>query len=269
MRAKYRIAVVNEQTLEENFHLRLSLWNLFLLTVAISLITLLLFGLFIWFTPLRNYLPGNTQSIREELVMQHARMDSLQDVLHFQDEYLEVVKSVIAGDLEIDSVRGGNMDSLYLQQKQDLLSEGSVVIDAFMADYEARGKDNLSFFDQAVQHADILTFYRPASGVVTTHFSEQGYRGVRIQTPDNQHVDAVLNGTVVSASYSLQDGWTLILQHDANYLSIYSRLTRVMAPIGTKVRAGESLGLCSSDALFSFQLWQDGQPLDPESVIAF
>lgn len=269
MRAKYRIAVVNEKTLGEMFHLRLSLWNLFLLFVSISLVTLLLFGLFIWFTPLRNYLPGNTQAIRGQLVQQTARLDSLQDVLHFQDEYLEVVKSVIAGDIAPDSAMNGSIDSMYIKSKQDLLSEGSVVIDEFMADYEARGKDNLSFFDQAVQHDNLPTLFRPASGAIVEHYSEQGFRGVRIQTPDNQHVDAVLSGTVVYASYSLQDGWTLTMQHDQGYLSICSRIERPLAKPGDAVRAGETIGLASGKYTLSFQLWRNGKAVDPESVINF
>ena len=83
LRDKYRIVVLNEKTLGETLHMRLSLLNLILLFSAMTLITLVLFGLLIWFTPLRNYLPGNTQSIREQLVEQNARMDSLLDVLMY------------------------------------------------------------------------------------------------------------------------------------------------------------------------------------------
>jgi len=268
MRDKYRIVVVSEKTLGETFHFRLSLLNLVLLFTAMTLVTLLLFGLFIWFTPLRNYLPGNTQTIRERLVEQNARLDSLQDVLHFQDEYLDVVKSVIAGEIEPDSIHAG-IDSMYIMNKEQLLSEGSVVIDEFLADYEARGKDNLSLFDQATQQSGMQTLFRPVAGAVVDHFNPEGYQGVRIRTTRDQHVDAVLGGTVVSATYTVQDGWTLILQHDADYLSIYSRVARPLHRTGEYVRAGESIGLASEADLLGFQLWRNGKAVDPETVIAY
>lgn len=268
MRDKYRIVVVSEKTLGETFHFRLSLLNLVLLFTAMTLVTLLLFGLFIWFTPLRNYLPGNTQTIRERLVEQNARLDSLQDVLHFQDEYLDVVKSVIAGEIEPDSIHAG-IDSMYIMNKEQLLSEGSVVIDEFLADYEARGKDNLSLFDQATQQSGMQTLFRPVAGAVVDHFNPEGYQGVRIRTTRDQHVDAVLGGTVVSATYTVQDGWTLILQHDADYLSIYSRVARPLHRTGEYVRAGESIGLASEADLLGFQLWRNGKAVDPETVINF
>lgn len=265
---KYRIAVVSEKTLAETFHFRLSMLNLVLFFAAATLFTLLLFGLFIWFTPLRNYIPGNTQSIREQLVEEHARLDSLQDVLHFQNEYMDMVKSVIAGEMEPDSLRA-DIDSMYIVDKEQLLSGGSVVIDQFMADYEARGKENLTLFDQAASQSDMKSLYRPVAGVVVEHFSDRGYRGIRIRTTKDQHVDAVLSGTVVSAQYSVQEGWTLILHHDADYLSVYSRIARPVRNVGDYVRAGESIGVASEAELLGFQLWRAGKPLDPESVINF
>lgn len=268
LRDKYRIVVVNEKTLGETMHMRLSLLNLILLFSAMTLITLVLFGLLIWFTPLRNYLPGNTQSIREQLVEQNARMDSLLDVLHFQDEYMSVVKSVIAGEIEPDSVNTG-IDSMYIVNREELLSEDSEVIDEFMADYEARSKENLSLFDQAASQSAMHMLFRPVSGVVVEHFNPNGFQGVRISVTKDQHVDAVLNGTIVSAQYSVQDGWTMIIQHNADYLSVYSRVARPLHRTGDYVRAGETIGLASDETLLGYQLWCSGRALDPEAVIAF
>ena len=265
---KYSIVVLNEKTLGETMHMRLSLLNLILLFSAMTLITLVLFGLLIWFTPLRNYLPGNTQSIREQLVEQNARMDSLLDVLHFQDEYMSVVKSVIAGEIEPDSVNTG-IDSMYIVNREELLSEGSAVIDEFMADYEARSKENLSLFDQATSQSAMHMLFRPVSGVVVEHSNPNGFQGVRISVTKDQHVDAVLNGTIVSAQYSVQDGWTMIIQHNADYLSVYSRIARPLHRTGDYVRAGETIGLASDETLLGYQLWCSGRALDPEAVIAF
>ena len=268
LRDKYRIVVLNEKTLGETLHMRLSLLNLILLFSAMTLITLVLFGLLIWFTPLRNYLPGNTQSIREQLVEQNARMDSLLDVLHFQDEYMSVVKSVIAGEIEPDSVNTG-IDSMYIVNREELLSEGSAVLDEFMADYEARSKQNLSLFDQAASQSAMHMLCRPVSVVVVEHFNPNGFQGVRISVTKDQHVDAVLNGTIVSAQYSVQDGWTMIIQHNADYLSVYSRIARPLHRTGDYVRAGETIGLASDETLLGYQLWCSGRALDREAVIAF
>lgn len=264
---KYRVAVVNEDTLGEMLHMRLSLGLLLLVMTALTLLTLALFGLLVWYTPLKNYLPGFNEGIREQLVLENERVDSLLNVMQVQDEYLASYKSVLAGEVEPDSVR--SLDSLYVIRKEELLAAKSQITEEFMADYEASVGDNLTLFDQAIQQNPYQNFVRPASGVLVGHFSDKDLFGVRIQTPQHANVVAALSGTVIQASYNIQERWTLILQHEGDYLTIYSGLEKIIPQVGTSVKAGETIALADGNHAVGFQLWQRGKAIDPESIIVF
>jgi len=265
--AKYRVSVLNEDTLGELLHVRLSLMHLILSMVAMALITLVLFALLIWFTPLKHYLPGYNEGMREQLVQENARVDSLLTMLSVQDEYLTTIKGVVAGEVQVDSV--GQLDSLYVVRREELLAAKNEITEEFISDYEAKSKDNLSFFDQAIVSQDVHTLIRPINGVITGTFNEGQFPGVRMTAAKHENVLSVLNGTVVSASYNIQSGWTMMVQHEGDYLSIYSGLEKTMSQVGSSVKAGETIGLVDETHTFGFQLWQRGRALDPQSVIVF
>ena len=79
LQAKYRLAVMNEETSEERFHMHLSLMNLLGLFFAALVVAFFLLALIIWATPLRNYLPGYNEDLRQEFIAQTYRLDSLQN----------------------------------------------------------------------------------------------------------------------------------------------------------------------------------------------
>lgn len=267
IRAKHRVVVINEDTLGERFNMRLSLWNLIIVTVLLFLLALLCFALVIWYTPLKSYLPGFNEDIREELVAENARVDSLLAALTVQQEYMQVVKSVVAGEVEPDSVR--SLDSLYVTRQAELLAEKSKIEEDFVEYYESKGKDQLSLFDMAITQADLQTLLRPVSGVIVSRFGEDDATGIKVETPKKEKAMSVLNGTVVSSAYNIADGWTVIVQHDADMLSLYSGLSRPAVMEGARLSAGEIVGVVDEGRLFGFCIWRRGRAVDPESLIAF
>ena len=55
---KYRLVVLNEDTFEERFSLKLSRLNVFVLGGVISFLLILITTFFITFTPIKEYIPG-------------------------------------------------------------------------------------------------------------------------------------------------------------------------------------------------------------------
>lgn len=266
MRVKHRVAVVNEETSEERLQMRLSLMNLVLVFVALMVVSFGLFALMIWATPLRNYLPGYNENIKRELVAESYRLDSLQHELDMQGAYLSSIRDVVSGNVHSDSV--SSLDSMTVQEKQALLTERSQVLDEFVADYEAREHDNLLLFDPSSAHP-VTTLYRPVQGVIVEPFDRlAGHYGVDILTTSGASVSSTLTGTIVFETYVASEGWVLMVQHDADYLSIYNGLLMPFKHVGAGVQACETLGMVA-DEMVRFQLWQRGQPLNPEEVISF
>ena len=59
---KYRLVVLNENTFEERFSLKLSRLNVFVLGGFFSILLVILTIIFIAFTPIKEYIPGYESS---------------------------------------------------------------------------------------------------------------------------------------------------------------------------------------------------------------
>lgn len=258
--------VINEETQEKRIRLRLSLMNLIGLFVAALVVSFFLLALIIWGTPLKNYLPGYNENIKQDLVRQTYRLDSLQNEMDLQAVYLKSIRDVVSGNVHSDSVQ--QLDSMAISQKEALMAERSELLETFKQEYETREKDNLMLFDQAVSY-HVHTFFRPSKGVVIKPFNpKEGQYSIEVNTQSDASVAATLTGTIVYEDYVPNEGWMLIIQHDAEYLSMYYHLLKPFKQVGASVQAGETLGLVAQETM-AFELWQHGLPINPEEVVIF
>lgn len=101
---KYRLVIMNDDTYEEVTAFRLSrmsvyvaLSTLFVLLVAITVATVV-------FTPLRYYIPGyGDLKQRKEFLQLRMRTDSLERSIITRDQYLDNLKNVIGGNIQLDT----------------------------------------------------------------------------------------------------------------------------------------------------------------------
>ncbi len=264
---KYRLSILNEDTFTEIWHTRLSRMSVFVLLTLSFFITLGIYSLLIFYTPIRNILPGYSESIRQRLVEETVRVDSLSSTLSVQTQYLSVIRDIMAGEVKSDTVK--SLDSLQIVQREQLLQKAkSEATEEFMAQYEAKEKDNLQLFD-VQQVAPVVTFFRPAHGVVMEHYLPENKQfGVAIQTPANENATAVLPGTVLLVQYQINNTYMMLLEH-RDYISIYRNLDKPLKHSGDVVKEGESIGIVSNNELLLFELWRRGESVNPEEVIVF
>lgn len=263
---KYRLAMLEDRTLREVFHIRMSGLGMFTFLTLVFLLLIAVLSALIVYTPIRNILPGYSESIRHQLVDQSARVDSLQTTLALQRNYLEAIKQLTAGEVTTDSVE--RLDSLQMVQRAELLEHRSEAIDEFVAQYEEKERDRLLLFDpQSTSRVQVLV--RPVRGVVTRHadFTHHEY-GVLLRAAKNEAVSAVLRGTVVYVNHELDNTWTLVLQH-VRYVSTYRHVSAVFKSVGTRVEAGEAIGMTDGTQDVEFELWKGGEPVNPEEVIVW
>ena len=99
IRSKYRLAVVKEDSYEEKFALSLSKRNIFLVISSIALFVILITTLFIFYTPVREYIPGyDTTKMRVQAINNLEKLDSLINQLSANENYLESVFKTINGE---------------------------------------------------------------------------------------------------------------------------------------------------------------------------
>lgn len=93
----YRLVVTNDDTYDEVIAFRLSRKSVYL---GISIAFMFLVGLtiaLIAFTPLKYYIPGyGTKESRSALELLKIRTDSLEQAVHYKEQYIEGIKKVLS-----------------------------------------------------------------------------------------------------------------------------------------------------------------------------
>jgi hypothetical protein len=107
---KNRLVVLNEDSFEEIFSLRLTLMNVFVVATLGAIVIITITTFIIAFTPLREYIPGYSSSkLRRDATELALKSDSLSNALQKNEAYLQSVVKVLNGDLEYQKV---NKDSI-------------------------------------------------------------------------------------------------------------------------------------------------------------
>ena len=89
LRSKYRLVISNAETFQEVWGMRLSRMNLMVAVGGFFLLVLLLSWVVIFFTPVRELLPGNSsQAITQQVVGNALRADSLEREVTLWNTYL-------------------------------------------------------------------------------------------------------------------------------------------------------------------------------------
>lgn len=274
MRFKYRISIVNENTLEESWYTRLSRFNVMLFGVAFFLGTFILLTLIIFLTPLRFYLPGYQDSgNRLTIIQQSHRIDSIEREINLMDAYLMVLKDNLSEASKPDAVVP--LDSVSLKERASVLVEKTKREEEFVKRYEEIEKYNLGVMTPKSSEK-MYVFFRPVSGVVASTYSpKEGEFGIKIITAPQETVKSVQEGRVVFTGYTFYNEWVIQVLHDNNYLSIYKNNQRLLKSTGEFVKAGESIAVTGAEddkdtsKFFYFELWRNGNPINPQDVITF
>ncbi|MDL2299475.1 M23 family metallopeptidase [Bacteroides sp. OttesenSCG-928-E20] len=270
---KYKISILNENTLEEVAGIRVSKLNGLSVLLTTLLILFAIAAAIIAFTPLRNYLPGYMNSeVRAQIMNNALRVDSLMDVVERQDFYIVNIQDIFRGNIRPDTVR--TMEELTII-REDSLKERTVREEKFRRQYEETEKYNLTAITIQNQ-SDGVIFYRPTRGIITSRFEEDSkHYGIDIVANLNESVAAVLDGVVVMSTYTADTGYVVMLQHSQDFISVYKHCYGLLKQTGQTVKAGETIALVGNTGKLStgphlhFELWHKGKAVNPENYIVF
>ena len=269
---KYKLTITNENTLEEVIGIHVSKLNgVSVLLFAITII-FLISATIISFTPLRNYLPGYMNSeVREQVVMNALRADSLQEALNRQSLYIMNIQDIFRGEVRTDTIQ--SIDSLTATRAEDLL-ERSKQEEEFRKQYEEKERYNLTATNYNLTSG--LIFHRPTRGMISSDYdTNKKHFGVDIAASPNESVLATLDGTVILSTYTAETGYVIQIQHGQNMVSVYKHCGSLLKKEGDTVKAGEAIALVGNTGKnttgphLHFELWNKGRALDPSKYIVF
>ncbi|MGN0036784.1 MAG: M23 family metallopeptidase [Bacteroidaceae bacterium] len=270
---KYKLTIINENTLEEVAGLHVSKLNGISVLLTALLVVFVATSAVIAFTPLRNYLPGYMNSeVREQVVRNALQADSLQEALQRYHLYVLNIQDILGGKVRADSVH--SMDSL-TNLRTDSLMARTQAEDDFRHQYEDNEKYNLTTLGETRQ-AEGLVFFRPTRGMVSAHFdTHTRHFGTDVAAKQGESIVAALDGTVVISTYTADAGYVVGIQHNQDFITFYKHCGSTLKEIGDKVKAGEAVALVgttpegSTRPHLHFELWRKGRPVDPEKYILF
>jgi murein DD-endopeptidase MepM/ murein hydrolase activator NlpD len=277
LKNKYRLVIMNDETLEGKLSLRLSPLNIFVFfgMLILSLITLTIY--LIAFTPLREYIPGYTDvNLRKKLVQLTIQTDSMEAVMRARDLYFQNLRNVLEGKTEAFLPKGSDT----LTARYDSISELLRLPEDSLLRAEMESQENYSFAMEThrVGADDIRSFYffTPVKGTITSEFNpRERHFGVDIVARPNEAVKATLDGTVIFADWTLETGYIIGLQHSNNLLSVYKHNSALLKKIGQSVKAGEVIAIIGNSGELTtgphlhFELWNNGRAVNPADFISF
>ncbi len=270
---KNRLVILNEETFEEIFSLKLTLMNVFLVGSLGAVIIIFVTTYIIAFTPLKEYIPGYSSSkLKQEATNLALKSDSLTTLLHNNEIYLTSVRKALTGDVD------------YMKLSTDSIKAGAVEMNGIdlnpsESELELRKKvtleDKYNLFEKAKPKVDLVLF-APVRGPITERYNaKEKHFAVDIALPKNTPIKAVANGTVIFADWTPTNGNVVILRHNNEFLSVYKHCESLTVSQGDNVRNSEVIaiggtsGEQSTGIHLHFELWKDGYPIDPTQFIDF
>ena len=140
------------------------------------------------------------------------------------------------------------------------------------AEYEAQNQFNLFGDDliPAKTSISVKNFFVPLTGRVINAFNPaEGHYGVDIASEGDQIINATLDGIVVFASWSIDNGYCIGILHEDGYFSTYKHNATLLKKEGDYVKAGEAIAILgeSGEATHTehlhFELWHNSIPVNP------
>ena len=282
LRDKYRLVIVNENTFEDKYNIRLSRLNVFIVIGTLVLILTVLNFYMIAYTPLKEYIPGFANvKLNQRVIKLQNQVDSLNYYTQSNAVYIRDIKRIISGGVIPDSLII-NGDKETDSKKYDTITYRINEEDSLMrVQYEKEnafslfyGKDEQLVLNKST--AGGIHFFPPINGIIIKPFNAlSNHYGSDIVAKKEEPIKAIYDGTVIFSEWTLLTGYVIIIQHPFNYLSVYKHNSVLLKKEGERVHAGEPIAIIGESGELStgphlhFEIWHNGIPLNPEEYINF
>ena len=271
---KYRLVILNEDTFEERFAIKLTRLNVFVMS---SLGTILLIAgtiFLIAFTSLKEYIPGYASTaLKKQATALNYKTDSLQQVINHNERFYNSIKKVLTGDVtSINFNRDSIMDAAYIDSRSlDLKPTKEDSLLRELVDKE----DKYNVFDSTISATNFVLF-PPVNGTISEAYNvKEKHFAVDIAVAKDTPVKATADGTVIFAEWTAETGYVLIIEHSYELISVYKHNASITKQQGDLVKSGEVIAIAGNTGELTtgihlhFELWNSGYPVNPTNFIDF
>jgi murein DD-endopeptidase MepM/ murein hydrolase activator NlpD len=266
---------------EENFAEKTSMGFTYSKVILFSVI--LFTGLFVlslfmsktilakWFDPKHEQMVLNQQLF--ELAL---KVDSLGVEVDQKDRFIANFQRVLSGDT-IDFKDPANK---FRGESQPLSKPTSLkpapTDSAFRKDYEKSDLSLTSLTNSKYSELQETFFYSPITGFVSDQYDvKKSHMGVDVVAKANEPIKCIADGTVIFSSWTQDSGYVIVIQHRGNLISTYKHNAQLLKKVGTFVNGGEIIAIVGNSGELTngphlhFELWYNGNSLNPEEFVTF
>ena len=272
----YRLTLVDDDTHDKLWSRKFNKLNVVIAAITAIVVLLTLLWCLVAFTPIKTFIPGYPDARTKHDAIQNAiRIDSLENVITKWELYSENLRRVVEGEepLKIDSLMEARRQSREITDKD---KAGLAMKDSLLRK-EVAAEDRFDINSGRGKTLPIegMHFFTPLKGVVSQGYDKVLHPYLDITAPNNSVVMSVLDGTVISAGWTDEDGYTVRVQHDGDIISVYKHNQKLMKKTGDKVKAGTPIAIVGGTGSMAdgdhlhFELWHKGEAVDPTKYISF
>nr|WP_284041362.1 M23 family metallopeptidase [Polaribacter sp. Z014] len=267
------MVVLNEDTFEERFSLKLSRLNVFVFGGFFSILLIAGTILLIAFTPLKEYIPGySSTSLKRKAANLTFEADSLKIKLSVLENYTKALKPVLTGEIEPESI-----DSIQNETRHRLIDESALSATKEDSLFREKVESETRFaIEQNAQSNVKIVFFAPLNGTISQGFDATSkHFAVDITAKTGTPIKATADGTVIFSGWTTETGYVIILKHAKDYISVYKHNGNLLKKQGDFVKSGEviasvgSTGELTTGPHLHFELWSGGYAVNPTNFIDF
>lgn len=270
-----RLTLVDDDTHDKLWSRKLTKMGALVTVITVVVVSVTVIFCLIAFTPIRTLIPGYPDARTKHDAIQNAiRIDSLENVITKWELYSENLRRVVDGQepLRIDSLM--EVRSRTATKTADLkeIAEKDSLLRKEVAEED---KFNIKSSSSRTLPIEGMHFFTPLKGVVSQGYDKALHPYIDITAPGNSVVMSVLDGTVISAGWTDTEGYTIRIQHEGDIISVYKHNQKLMKKTGDKVTAGMPIAILGGTGSLSdgehlhFELWHNGEAVDPTKYISF
>lgn len=276
--ARYLLVIRKEENLEEKSSVGFSYARLLVFSIVVFMLVFVA-SLFLaqtllakWFDP--RYAQRETNKKLNQLSL---KLDSLALEEENKDQFIQNFKRVLSGDTAsgfvdpAEALRGQDkpikpVSSMKLEPTDSL----------FRKDFEQSELSVITLTSGKYRELRETFFFTPITGFISDKYDvKKGHYGVDIVAKTNEPIKCIADGTVIMASWTQDAGYVIAIQHRGNLLSVYKHNAELLKKVGSFVNAGEIISIVGNSGEMTdgphlhFELWYNGNSLNPEEFVTF
>lgn len=271
---KYRLVVLNEDTFEERFAIKLTRLNVFVIVMLTAIILIAGTTFLIAFTTLREFIPGySSAKLKKQATELNYKTDSLQQVMALNEQYYASIKRVLSGDVQTVQF---NRDSIINAANKDaqLPNLTPTRQDSLLRE-KVDKEDKYNLFETTITNSNFVLF-PPVNGTISEGYDlKTKHYAVDVVVAKDTPVKATADGTVIFAEWTSETGYVVLLEHSQELISVYKHNSSLTKQQGDLVKAGEVIAMAGNTGEYTtgphlhFELWSKGYPVNPTNFIDF